>query len=1357
MKNNFKDNMEYMSCHNHSEDSNFRLRDSVIKAEDIVNYAIEIGYSGVAITDHETISSHIRILKRFKYLKKLKGMFSDPLLKLTEDEKEEIEKEKKLLKKMPDNFKLCLGNEIYLIDNLEDVKDNYESGVTKYYHFILLAKNEKGYEQIRQISSFSAWKNWFRQKGVERVPTVKSELVEIIGENKGNLIGSTACLGGEFAQHVYKYALGDVDAKRKIHSFVTWAIDVFGKDNFYIELQPTSEEPEKDFLTSHAQIIVNTTALKIAKAYGLKWIVTTDSHYLKKEHRNSVHEAYLHADEGNSSNRELADFYATTYMMDNLELFDLLSSHIETEDIIKAFENTMIIHSQIEEFELQHDVIVPRDKNLPAFKVKGIFRDYYNNCPYIQKFAESEDVQERYFLFKCEEGFLNKKQELNETNVNRINIEMEEIWEASDRINMRIAPYYILVEILVNKIMWNISYVGIARGSVTGFYTAYLMDITQMNPLQYGLPHWRHLSKERPELPDIDLDSEASKRHEIFDAMKEYYGFDNVLNILTLKTEGSKSTCLTMCRGLDIDIDTAQAIADLIPFERGSNWSIPDCLYGNKKMNRAPVKQFIEEIKKYDGLEEAMLLVENLVCGRSIHASGVYVFENGFLPQNSRMRAPNGSFITAWTMKDSDYAGGLKIDCLTIKALDKLHTTVDLLIEYNVIEAEPTLKETYNKYLHPDILEYDDEEMWDMVGENTLIDAFQFDTEVGSDAAKKVKPKSLPELAIANSLMRLMGDGGEQPLDDYIRFKNNIELWYDELNMWALTEAEIKIAERHLLEVSGVADTQEVVMKIVMDKEISNFSIPEANKLRKAIAKKEPKILEQIKKLFYEKATEINPNSKLPQYIWEVQIKRQLGYSFSQNHTFPYSGICIQEMNLAHKYGKLFWNTACLTVNAGASEDNDNNKNTNYGKIAKAIGEIKNRGQKMALPDINTAHFSFAPNLETKEIIFGLKGICGVGDDVAQAVIDNRPYLNLFDFYQKITAFKEKDVESKFGDSAVVTLIKSGAFDRIENKSREEIMSDFAKMISEPLKKLTLTHITLLDNLNILTQSQREYELRLFKFKNYIFDKKFFRRQDGKTDTTAFYTLEENHALPFFYEHFETNMVEEKDYEYLDGEVIVKKGSLIREMKKLLNDFENSVLKNPNILEEVNKHRHLEKLEEIGKGTVSKWEMDSLSFYYNEHELENIDRDLYMVVNFKDLPEIPKVAETYMRGEREMKRFALQRICGTVLDTDKNKDTITLLTPDSGVVTIKYYKGQFGFYNKQISHIFEGESKKTVLEKSWFKRGNKLLITGYRRNDRFYPAKYANSAYNHTTQLIKEINNDGTLRLQSERVNVDEL
>ena len=174
--------------------------------------------------------------------------------------------------KMDDDFKLGLGNEIYLIDDLSDVKENYESGVTKYWHFILIAKNPKGYEQIKRISSESAWKNWFRQGKMERVPTIKRELEEIIGEEKGNIIATTACLGGEFPNYVISYFRdGNASAKRKIHEFVQWGINVFRKENFFFELQPTFEKTCDDILAQHPQITFNKNAVMLAKAYGLRY------------------------------------------------------------------------------------------------------------------------------------------------------------------------------------------------------------------------------------------------------------------------------------------------------------------------------------------------------------------------------------------------------------------------------------------------------------------------------------------------------------------------------------------------------------------------------------------------------------------------------------------------------------------------------------------------------------------------------------------------------------------------------------------------------------------------------------------------------------------------------------------------------------------------------------------------------------------------------------------------------------------------------------------------------------------------------------------------------------------------------
>ena len=404
-------------------------------------------------------------------------------------------------------------------------------------------------------------------------------------------------------------------------------------------------------------------------------------------------------------------------------------------------------------------------------------------------------------------------------------------------LNQKLSSYYVLVRNIVHEIMWKVSYVGPARGSVTGFYTAFLSEITQVNPLEYDLPEWRHIHPQRPELPDIDLDSESSKRPLIFEGMKEYFGRSNVLNTLTLKTEGSKSTCLTVLRGLGIDNDIAQVMADMIPFERGANWPFRDCFEGNEEKGRSPVTEFINMVAQYDGLKEMLLMIEGLVSGRSIHASATYIFTDGYLKQNARMKAPNGIDITAFNMTDSDALSGLKMDTLTVSALDKIHTCVDLLIASGRLEDKGSIKENYFAYLDPKKLDYDTPEMWKMLGDNALIDAFQMDTPHGRVATKLIKPKSLKELAISNSLMRLMAEDGEQPMEVYAKYKKNIELWYQEMRNYGLNEEEIALMKKHLESDYGVSAEQESVMEMTMDEQIAGFSVKEANKLRKSIAK----------------------------------------------------------------------------------------------------------------------------------------------------------------------------------------------------------------------------------------------------------------------------------------------------------------------------------------------------------------------------------------------------------------------------------------------------------------------------------------------------------------------------------------
>ncbi|WP_253957045.1 PHP domain-containing protein [Paenibacillus oleatilyticus] len=848
----------YIGLHNHTAKSNIRLVDSINKTKDLIKTAAKLNYKGLAITDHEVLSAHVEAIKVTKEMKK-KG-------------------------EMPEDFKLILGNEIYLVDSLEDVRDNYQSGVTKFPHFILLACDSTGHKQLRELSSI-AWSNSFTTGLMERVPTEKQVLADIVNKDKGHLIATSACLGGELAINTLKLIeeerkeIKDAEAiselKEEIDEFINWCINVFGIDKFFIELQPA---------LSKEQITFNQRAIKIANYYRLKTIVATDSHFLRPEDL-IIHKAYLNSKDGE---RETESFYEACFVQSIDEIIKRLGHEgsLTQEQITEAIHNTLMIGDMIEEYDLFHDPVIPKIE-LPEFNLRHLFKPAYDKYQYIALMANSNEEQDRYLMKLIEDGFDDKfprnllTREYFHKILHRIDIELEELWKITEALKQTMSSYYITVREIIN-IIWDDcggnSLVGIARGSAAGFLINYLLDITQFNPMDYNLPHWRHLHHSRPDMPDIDIDTEGSKRLTILKAFKSRFGERRVLNIATFGTEGSKSAILTACRGLGIDNDIGMHIASLIPFERGSNWSLSDCLIGNEEKQREPVQEFINEINKYENLKEVALKIEGIENKRSIHAGGIYIFNGDFIESNAMMKAPNGQWITQFSMGDSEYLGNVKYDLLTIEALDKIRETMNLLVEYGEIEWQGSLRATYNKYFHPNTLEYENPEMWKKLGEGEVIDLFQFNTQIGIETAKKVKPSNLLETAVANSLMRLMSDGGnEQPVDQYVRFKNDISLWYEEMSSHDLNEEDITTMEKYLKDIYGVADTQEVVMQIVMDEKVAAFDVALSNKLRKAIAKKSEKDMKEVRDIFYRKGKSVGASEALLNYVWNVQIKRQEG------------------------------------------------------------------------------------------------------------------------------------------------------------------------------------------------------------------------------------------------------------------------------------------------------------------------------------------------------------------------------------------------------------------------------------------------------------------------------------------------
>lgn len=471
-------------------------------------------------------------------------------------------------------------------------------------------------------------------------------------------------------------------------------------------------------------------------------------------------------------------------------------------------------------------------------------------------------------------------------------------------------------------------------------------------------------------------------------------------------------------------------------------------------------------------------------------------------------------------------------------------------------------------------------------------------------------------------------------------------------------------------------------------------------------------------------------------------------------------------MELAHKYPIIFWNTANLIVDSagiqvvdedgmlqGSDEVNTNEeaetevvsiyepeeweeyeyedlpnreekkkkkiKNVDYGRIATAIGRFKDFGINVNPPDINESSFTFTPNVEKNIITYGLRGITRVSTEIINQIIANRPYSSFDDFMEKNQTNKLQ----------TINLIKSGAFDSLEG-DRVALMRHYIDSIADKKQRLTLQNMPGLIEYDCIPEEMSFYK-KLFSFN------KFLKKNKEGND----YALNEA-AINFIVNNFDANYI-------VNGNRIPQK-TWDNIYKKAMDPMRDFLKENKEaLLNELNQKLFNEEWNKYATGNISKWEMESISFYYHDHELTNHSMRLD---NFFDLPDEPQIEKTFTtKGGQEITMYELSLIAGTVIDKNKLKNSISLLTPD-GVVNVKIYKNQYSQFDRQIS-VRKPDGSKSVLEKSWFQKGTLLLIQGIKRGDAFVPKHYKSSIYP-VVSKINEVREDGSFDLQFERVEV---
>ena len=1171
----------------------------------------------------------------------------------------------------------------------------------------------------------------YYDRGLERVPTLKYELEAIVRENPGHLIATTACIGSELGSSILELDRSrttsdgktEAAAYNRIVEYIKFNKSLFG-DDFYFEVAPAA---------SKDQITVNIMINKLSSIYNVPIVIGDDSHYLKKEDRY-IHKAYLNSKGGE---RETDLFYEYSYLQDEDDIRKNLND--TNLDIEWCFKNSIELMNKIETYDLLHSQTIPsvpvKDYPVEFIRAEQEWSFVKDHFPEVTKCFESNDIYERYWINECQNELVKKHLANEKEYWDELNEEARVKRVIGEKLGTNMFKYPITLKYYIDM-MWECgSLVGAGRGSSCAALNHYLLGFTQFDPIEWKLPFFRYMNDERVELGDIDIDICPSKKGTIVKEIKKERGsrfIDSIDElsrsnlgctlIATYGTEGTKSAILTACRGYrhleypdGIDNDEAQYIASLVPSERGFLWDLNTMINGDVEKGRKPVDLFIKEVNQFPGLLDIMLGIEGLVNKRSSHASGVILFDEDPYEFGCFMRTPKGEIITQYDLHDCEAAGLTKYDFLVTEVQDKLAQAIKFLQEDGCIEKDMTLREVYNKYFHPNVLPLNDQKVWDAIQNGTVINIFQFDSVVGSQAAKKIKPQTILELADANGLMRLMpsDQGAETPMEKYIRFKENIKLWYNEMDRYGLSQDEQKALERHYLNSYGVPPSQEQLMTMLMDKDICNFSLKEANAARKIVGKKQMNKIPEL----HQKILDTAKSNALGQYVWDTGVGPQMGYAFSIIHALAYSFIGFQTAYIATNWSQIYWDAACLVVNSGSLEEDDTEYDddgnpvgkrevgTDYTKIAKALGDIIAAGVKMSLVDINKSDYGFKPDVKNNQILFGMKALGYVGADVVDKIKAGRPYSSLKDFIERC----------KLNKTAMMNLIKGGAFDNLEEEWSKETkihprvlaMAYYLSVASEPKKKLTLQNFNGLLEQGLVPK-ELDLQSSVFKFNKYLKSHKL----------GEFYEIANKSAADFYQNFFSIDLLSVQN-----GMVLIKQtdwDSIYKSTMDAARDYIKS--HQEELLKRYNTILFKEQWDKYAQGNISAWEMEALCFYYNDHELKYVDTQKYGIKNFFELSPEPEIDYFFKRNGKQIPIYKLCRIAGTVIGKNDTRHLVTLLTVD-GVVSVKFTRDYYAMFNRQLSEK-DDSGVKHVTEKGWFTRGTKLLVTGYRRDDTFVSKKY---------------------------------
>ena len=960
---------DYIHLHVHTY---YSILDGQASIKRLVDKAIGNGMKGMAITDHGDMFG----IKEFH----------DYCISVNKGRKKEG---------LPP-FKPIFGCEMYVSRYgsklLKDDK-RHQSG----YHLIVLAKNETGYKNLIKLVSRS-WTDGFYMR-----PRTDHEDLEHYHEG---LIVCSACIAGEVPRKILD---GDIEGARKS---IEWHKRVFG-DDYYLELQrhevkdPSIRANRETF---PLQQQVNKVLIELAHEYGIKLICTNDVHFVDEENAEA-HDHLLCL----ATAKDLDD--PTRMLYSKQEWFKTREEMNEIfSDVPEALSNTLEILDKVEVYSLDHDPIMPFFPIPESFGTEEAWRQKFTEQQLYDEFTSDENGQNQ---LSPEEGEKKIKKLGGYDKIYRIKFEADYLSELAyagarkrygdpipkdveDRVRfelhimktMGFPGYFLIVQDFINSARDELGVmVGPGRGSAAGSVVAYCLGITKIDPLKYDLLFERFLNPDRISLPDIDTDFDDDGRGKVLKWVEDKYGHDNCAHIITYATMATKNSIKDVARVEKVPIAESNRLCKAIPDR------LPEVDGKALKMNLPNAIKCVPELREAEASPNPALrntikyakMLEGTVRGTGIHACGFIICRDPISDHVPVSTADDPDFKdtkTNCTQYDGhviESTGLIKMDFLGLKTLSELK------------EACANIKRTRGIEVDLDTIPIDDPKTYELYQQGRTIGTFQFESSGMQKYLRELKPTVFEDLIAMNALYR-PGPMGYIP--QFIRRKHGEEaITYD-----------IPVMEKYLKDTYGITVYQEQVM--LLSRLLADFTRGESDALRKAMGKKKKDIVDAMKPKFIEGGKKNGHDPKVLEKIW-ADWEAFASYAFNKSHAACYSWVAYQTAYLKANYPAEF-------MAAIMSRRRDQ-----ITEITKLMDECKAMKINTLGPDVNESYEKFGVN-HHGEIRFGLAAIKGMGDSVAQAIIDERekngPYKDIFDFVQRVSL-------SAVNRKALESLALSGGFD----------------------------------------------------------------------------------------------------------------------------------------------------------------------------------------------------------------------------------------------------------------------------------------------------------------------------------------